>query len=69
VPYFTNPVEPDDKLDKDVMSLIKHILTTKKLLRVWNVFYPLKANYLKTFSHALEPFFFPVVAAEKRELL
>jgi len=25
---------------------------------VWNVFYPIKANYLKTFSHALEPFFF-----------
>ncbi|TNV86452.1 hypothetical protein FGO68_gene11536 [Halteria grandinella] len=56
VSFFS--VEPDDKLDKDVMSLTKHILSTKKTLRIWNVFYPLKANYLKTLSHALEPFFF-----------
>ena len=44
-------------MDKDVMALIKHLLSTKKL-SVWNVFYPIKANYVKTFSHALEMFFF-----------
>lgn len=39
------------------MSLTKHILGTRKI-KVWNVFYPVKANYLKTFSHMLDPFFY-----------
>jgi hypothetical protein len=39
------------------MSLTKHILSTRKI-KVWNVFYPIKASYLKTFSHVLDPFFF-----------
>jgi hypothetical protein len=57
--FFEFPVEIEDRLDKDVMSLIKHILTSRKqTLKVWNVFYPVKAGYLKTLSHALEPFFF-----------
>lgn len=56
-------------MDKDVMSLIKHILTTKKLLRIWNLFYPLKANYLKTFSHALEPFLFNPTGESSLEMI
>ena len=49
----------EDKLDKDFMSLTRHILQSRqKSIRIWNVFYPLKASYLKTLSHALEPFLF-----------
>ena len=55
--FFENQVEIEDKLDKDVMALTKHLLQTKKI-SVWNVFYPLKANYLKTLSYSLESFFF-----------
>ena len=58
VPFFELPCEIEDKLDKDVMSLMKHILQTKNKIRVWNVFYPIKANYLKTLIHAMESFFF-----------
>jgi hypothetical protein len=57
VAFFEQYCEIEDKLDKDFMSLTKHILQTKKL-KVWNIFYPIKANYLKTYSHALESFFF-----------
>ena len=57
--FFEAMGDIEDKLDKDVMSLTKHILTSRKQsLKIWNVFYPVKAGYLKTMSHALETFFF-----------
>ncbi len=57
--FFEDSDEIEDKMDKDVMSLIKHIMSSRKQsLKVWNVFYPIKSGYLKTLSHALEPFFF-----------
>ena len=79
--FFENSPEIEDKMDKDVMSLIKHILSSRKqTIKVWNVFYPIKSGYLKTLSHALEPFFFSqeqnliemingIVVSEAREFL
>ena len=52
------------------MSLNRHILQNKqKTLKIWNVFYPLKASYLKTLSHALESFFFNAPSESTLEMI